>query len=92
VASVPERQGCSLTPWGRTRTGGRVADVHFGVIALHDLIGMTVGHSPGMMLSCSLAAGGLSMTWRVVKGISAPRPMIRIAQVHDLLLRYTPGP
>jgi hypothetical protein len=71
---------------------GRVSDVHLSVVALHDLIGMTVGQSSGRMLSRSLSAGGLSMTWRGVKRIAETRPIIRIAQVRDLLFRYTRGP
>src|SRR4029434_709032 len=49
---------------GCIRYRGRVSDVHLSVVALHDLIGMTVGQSSGRMLSRSLSALGLSMTWR----------------------------
>jgi len=66
--NIPELKRATLS------SIGRVSDVHFGFIALHDLVGVTAGAKPGMILSRSLSAGGLRMVCRVVKCTSETRP------------------
>ena len=59
---------------------GRVSDVHFGLATLHDLVGVTAGAKPGMILSRSLSAGGLRMACRVVQCTAATRYASRISR------------
>jgi len=63
-----------MPAWTFIEQRGRVSDVHFGLTTLHDLVGVTAGAKPGMILSHSLSAGGLCMACGVVKCTSETQP------------------
>src|SRR5262245_38599140 len=71
---------------------GRGSDVPFGLTALYDLVGVTAGVKPGLILSRSLSAGGLRMACRAVQCTSAPRPPPRRLRVILTLEQSTAGP
>jgi len=66
-------RGSACKPSKLSMRGDRVSDVPFGLIALHDLVGVTAGAKPGMILSRSRSAGGLRMVCRVVQCTCATR-------------------